>query len=166
MVFEKNIFKWPHPNFNFFVIISPLKKTWPFIWTDLNPLYSRMISIKFDSMLAQWFWRRRFLNDPTPILHFFFVIISTLKRTWSFIWTNLYPLHPRMICIQLHSIWPSGSGEKNIKCLRPNFTFFVIISPLKRTWPFIWTNLNPLHLKMICTKFDWIWPNCSGEHDF
>jgi hypothetical protein len=20
--------------------------------------------------LAQWFWRRRFLNDPTPILHF------------------------------------------------------------------------------------------------
>jgi hypothetical protein len=20
--------------------------------------------------LAQWFWRRRFLNDPTPFLHF------------------------------------------------------------------------------------------------
>jgi hypothetical protein len=22
------------------------------------------------SKLAQWFWRRRFLNDPTPFLHF------------------------------------------------------------------------------------------------
>jgi hypothetical protein len=21
-------------------------------------------------ILAQWFWRRRFLNDPTPFLHF------------------------------------------------------------------------------------------------
>jgi hypothetical protein len=21
--------------------------------------------------LAQWFWRRRFLNDPTPFLHFY-----------------------------------------------------------------------------------------------
>jgi hypothetical protein len=32
----------------------------------------------------------------------------------------------------------------------------VIISPLKRTWPIIWTNLNSLHPRIICTKFDWI----------
>jgi hypothetical protein len=31
---EKKIFKWPHPNFYIFVIISPLKRTWPFIWTN------------------------------------------------------------------------------------------------------------------------------------
>jgi hypothetical protein len=30
VVLEKKIFKWPHP---IFVIISPLKGTWPFIWT-------------------------------------------------------------------------------------------------------------------------------------
>jgi hypothetical protein len=33
--------------------------------------------------LAQWFWRRRFLNDPTPF--YISVIISPLKRTWPFI---------------------------------------------------------------------------------
>jgi hypothetical protein len=33
--------------------------------------------------LDQWFWRRRFFNDPTPFLHF--VIISPLKRIWPFI---------------------------------------------------------------------------------
>jgi hypothetical protein len=43
---------------------------------------------------------------------------------------------------------------------------FVIISPLKSTWPFIWTNENPLYLKMICIKFDWNWPARSGEDFF
>jgi hypothetical protein len=42
----------------------------------------------------------------------------------------------------------------------------VIISPLKRTWPFIWTNLNSLHPRIICTKFDWIWPAGSEKEDF
>jgi hypothetical protein len=41
----------------------------------------------------------------------------------------------------------------------PNFifAFFVIISPLKKTQPFIWTNLNSLYPKIICSKFDWNW---------
>jgi hypothetical protein len=43
------------------------------------------------------------------------------------------------------------------------FYIFVIISPLKRTWPFIWRNLNSLHPRIVCTKFDWIWPVGSGE---
>jgi hypothetical protein len=30
VVLEKKIFKWPHP---IFVIIFPLKRTWPFIWS-------------------------------------------------------------------------------------------------------------------------------------
>jgi hypothetical protein len=45
----------------------------------------------------------------------------------------------------------------------PHLCFFVIISPLKRTWPFIWIILNFLHPRMICTKFDWHWPTCSGK---
>jgi hypothetical protein len=35
---------------------------------------------------------------------------------------------------------------------------YIYISSLKRTWPFIWTNLNLLHPRMICIKFDWNWP--------
>jgi hypothetical protein len=37
---------------------------------------------------------------------------------------------------------------------------------LKRTWPFIWTNLNSIHPRIICAKFDWIWPAGSEEEDF
>jgi hypothetical protein len=42
----------------------------------------------------------------------------------------------------------------------------MIISPLKRTWPIVWSNSNFLHPRIICTKFDWIWPAGSGEDDF
>jgi hypothetical protein len=37
---------------------------------------------------------------------------------------------------------------------------------LKTTWPFIWTNLNSLHPRIICTMFDWIWHSGSGEDSF
>ena len=30
-------------------------------------------------------------------------------------------------------------------------------------WSFRWTNLNPLHPRMLCAKFGWNWPNGSGE---
>ena len=46
------------------------------------------------------------------------------------------------------------------------FHYFVIISPWKRAGPFIWTNLNPLHPRMLCAKFGWNWLSGSGEEDF
>ena len=46
------------------------------------------------------------------------------------------------------------------------FHYFVIISPWKRAGPFIWTNLNPLHPRMLCAKFGGNWPSGSGEVDF
>ena len=33
-----------------------------------------------------------------------------------------------------------------------------IIYFLRIEWFFIWTNLNPLHPRMLCTKFVWNWP--------
>jgi hypothetical protein len=48
----------------------------------------------------------------------------------------------------------------------PHFCMFVIISPLKRTWPFILTIYNPLYPRKIYTKFDWNWPAGSREEDF
>ena len=38
------------------------------------------------------------------------------------------------------------------------FHYFIIISPWKRVWPFIWTNLNSHHLGILCAKFGWNWP--------
>ena len=37
--------------------------------------------------------------------------------------------------------------------LNCNFVKFVIYLPLKSVWPFIWTNLNPLHQRMHCARF-------------
>ena len=56
--------------------------------------------------------------------------------------------------------------EKNSKLPGPHFDIFVIISSLKRTWPLIWTNLNSLCPRIICTKFDWFWPAGSGEQTY
>ena len=46
------------------------------------------------------------------------------------------------------------------------FLYFIIISPDKRQWSFIWTNLNPLYWRMLCTKFGWNRPSGSCEEDF
>jgi hypothetical protein len=35
--------------------------------------------------------------------------------------------------------WLIGSGEEDFSMTQPHFCIFVIISPLKRTWPFILT---------------------------
>jgi hypothetical protein len=40
------------------------------------------------------------------------------------------------------------------KYSQSNHRIFAIISPLKRTLPFICTNFNSLYAKMICPKFD------------
>ena len=32
------------------------------------------------------------------------------------------------------------------------FRYFLIVSPWKRVWSFIWTNLNPYHPRMLCDK--------------
>ena len=48
--------------FCYFIIISPWKWAGPFIWTNFNPFYSRMICAKFGWNWLSGFLRRRFLN--------------------------------------------------------------------------------------------------------
>lgn len=43
------------------------------------------------------------------------------------------------------------------------FSQILIISPLKGAWSFIWTKLNSLYPREICTKFDWNWHRGSGK---
>ena len=97
----------------------------------------------------------------------YFAIISPLKRVWPFIWINLNPLHPRILCVKFGRSWISSSREEDLLKFSMYFCYFVIITPWKRAWPFIWTNLNPLHQR-IQHVFSKIWlkfAQGSGEED-
>jgi hypothetical protein len=128
LILEKKIFKYFQCKFLLFCYYISLEKGYPLL--PLNNLESP--SSKDDLCqvwlkLALWFWRTRFLSDPP---HFYiFVIISPLKKTWPFIWTNLNSLHPSIICIKFDWIWYAGSGEEDFYTFQCNFTLS-LLSPL------------------------------------
>ena len=149
--------------FCYLIIISPWKRVGPTIWTNLNPLYPRMLCAKFG-----WNWLSGSGEEDFLIssMYFhYFVIISPWKRVGPFIWTNLNPLHPRMLCAKFGWNWLSGSEEEDFLISSMYFHYFVIISPWKRAGPFNWTNMTSLHLRMFCAKCGWNWPSDSGEEE-
>ena len=89
-----------------------------------------------------------------------------MRIKWFFIWTNLNPLHPRMLCAKFSWNWPSGSGEEDVFISSMYWSYFEIISPWRRVGPFTWTNLNSLHPRMLCDKYGWNWLSGSGEENF
>ena len=101
--------------FDYFIMISTSKRAWPIIWTKLNPNLLRMLCVWFK--LAQWFWRRKFLNFVNQCIFCYFVINSPWKRG-PFIWTDLNPNQPRMLWAKFG--WkPSGCREdENVKSLK------------------------------------------------
>jgi hypothetical protein len=80
------------------------------------------------------------------------MIISPLKRTWPFIWTNLNSLHPRIMCTKFDWIWLAGSEEEDFKKFSMYFYSFAIISPWRRAIPFLWT-FTQVWLELV----QWFW---------
>ena len=116
--------------------------------------------MKFD----QWIWRRRFLKRQQCI----FTIISPVKMVQWF-WRRKWKCEKfigRQMNKQTKGNQKSSTGLSFIwSSLSMYFRYFLIISPWKGVWPFIWTNLNPHHPRMLCAKFGWNWPCCSWEED-
>ena len=137
---------------------------WLFLWRNLNHPHSRLFCAKFGRNWLSGSGEEDFLI--LSMYFHYFIIISPWKRAGPFIWTKLNPLHPRMLCAKFSWNWLSGPGEKDFIILSMYFHYFVIISPWKRAGPFIWTNLNSLHPRMLCAKFGWNWASGSGEEDF
>ena len=90
-------------------------------------------------------------------------IIYCMRIDRFFFWTNLNPLYLRTICDKFG--WVGLVVQKKKILLIPSMYFrhLVIISPWERVGPFIWRKLNPLHPRMLCTKFGWNWHSGSGE---
>jgi hypothetical protein len=90
--FNINICKYGFP------YCGPSRSPRTMMWTILNLHFIRKPSCRYNLLLAQWFWRRRFLNDPHPI----FVLISPLKRAWPFVWRILELPLPKD---DLYQVW-------------------------------------------------------------
>ena len=77
--------------------------------TNLNPHHWKEALCLAWLKLAQWFWRRIFLNFVNAFSLYRYYL--PLETEWPFIWTNYNPLHPRMICAKLDWNWTWASGE-------------------------------------------------------
>ena len=55
-----------------------------------------------------------------------------MRIYWFFIWTNLNPFHPRMLCAKIGWNWPSGFGEEYFKISDSVFSLFHNNLPLEK----------------------------------
>ena len=55
--------------------------------------------------------RRKYLNDPTLLLHF--CDYPPFEEDLDFIWVNLNSYHARNVCTKFDWNWPAGSGEED-----------------------------------------------------
>ena len=154
VVLEKKTFLISSVYFRYFLIISPWKRTWSFIWTNLNLFQLKMHCAKFGWNRLSGSGKEDFLISS--VYFRYFLIISPWKRAWPIIWTKLNPLHTRMFCASLVEIRSVVLEKKIFLNLSMYFRYFVIISLWKRARLFIWTQLNPLYPRMPCAKFGWI----------
>ena len=103
---------------------------WFFIWRNLNPIHPRKLCAKFS-----WNWPSGSGEEEFLIssMYFrYFLIISPWKRAGPFIWTNLNPLQPRMLCAKFGWNWLSGSGEEEFLIFVNVFSLFRYYLPLKK----------------------------------
>ena len=121
----------------------------------------RESKFRLTYILSLWSWGSLYPRTRVLLLP----MISTTARQHVLVW----PLHPRLICLQLAEIGPVVQG-KNILKFRQYIFSISCFSPLeKRASPFTWTNLNNLHLRMLfakLTKLGWNWRSCSKKEDF
>jgi hypothetical protein len=141
------------PHLYIFVIIFPLKRTWPFICTNLNSLHPKIICFTFN-----WFWPAGSGEDFVFLLFCYYLHLE-MGNPRHFNKLGIIPPKDDLcqVWLKLAQWFWRFLNEPS------HFYIFVNISPLKRTCPFICTNSNSLHPRIICTKFDWIWPPGSGE---
>ena len=85
-----------------------------------------------------------------------------MRIYWFFIWTNLNPLHPRMLCAKFGWKWPSGSGDEDFLISSMFFRYFEIISPWKGAGAVILNKLeSPSPKDALCQGWlklaQWFW---------
>ena len=97
---------------------SPSEKDGSFTWKNVNPHHARMLCAKFVWTSRSGSGEEDFLISS--MYFHYFIIISPWKRAGPFIWKNLNPLHPGILCVKFGWNWPSDFGEEdeNVKSLQ------------------------------------------------
>jgi hypothetical protein len=87
------------PHFYIFMIIYlPFEEDLAIYLNKLNFPLSKDNLYQVWLNLIRWFWRRIVLEIFIAFLLFHYYL--HLKKDYPFIWTNLNPLQPRMICVK------------------------------------------------------------------
>ena len=136
--------------FLYLVFIFPSKRAWPFTWTNLSPIYPRILRAKFG-----WNWHSGDGDDFKFCLSCIFTIpfISPLERGCDPSFEQKWvPFTQECFVPSLVEISSVVLEKKIFLISLMYFHYFVIISPRKRAGTFIWTNLNSLHPRMLCAK--------------
>ena len=109
--FSRRKFKILSKYLHYFNIIPPLERKWSNIWTILNLLHPRMLCAKFG-----WNWPVVLDNKISIFCQCIISLLSPLwiRCHWSFIWTNLDPLYPWMLCAKLSWNWSIVVLEKEL----------------------------------------------------
>ena len=116
VVLKKKILKFRQLIFAIY-LLSPLGKehgpSFEQIWV---PFTERCFELSLVEIGSSVVLQKNFLI--VSMYFHYFVIISPWKKAGPFIWTNLNPLHPGILCAKFGWNWPTGSGEdENVKSL-------------------------------------------------
>ena len=144
----------------YFVIKSPWKRAGSCIWTNLNPVCSRVFYTKFAWNWPSCSWRRWFFYLILWIYFAWKRAGPSFEKNW--IPFNLRCFVPSLVEIDSVLFWRRGFFFNFVNV----FLQFHDNLTLEKGGPFIWRKLNPVYRNVLCAKFGWNWLSCSGEEDF
>ena len=104
-------FKISSMYFYYFIIISPWKRVWPFIWI---PCTQGCFLPSFVEILEKLIFKFR-------QIYFGYLVIISPWKWWGPSTEQMYPHYPTgLLCQVWLKVWPSGSGgeDENVKSLQ------------------------------------------------
>ena len=144
--------------FSFFLIMSPCKRTEPFISKTNWITFTLGCFVPSLVEIGQVIPEKKIFSD-------FVSVFSLFRYHLSFVAFHLNRcdfLSLRDALCKVWLKWPNGSGEDDFLILSCIFT-----SPLLSLWEkarqFIWTDLKHHHQRMLYAMFGWNWPSGSWE---
>ena len=143
-------------------IISLWKRVGTVILNKLEFPVPKNVLCQVCLKLAEWFWRRRFLNlvNDFPLCCYYLPLENI---EWPFIWTILNPHHSRMFCAKFGLNFPPRFSRRGFLNFVNVFSLFRYHLPLKKGLDLHWNQFVSSSKGCFVSKFGWNWSSGSGE---